>query len=251
MTDTHPTDEDRARGYFVQDGRRYVQGPHDWVDIGPDDTHPTDEDREALARAIDPHAFEDHPIERKRAIAALQWAARRKFAQDAADAALAWFASRPSAAQTDDTDTLRGATDPGDPAAWPADAGQFAARWNAADPSRRNSIVQLMQTTAGEAETCFIRNHEQRIADLAGALSAARAEVAALRAAHPTREQIADALAPFVWAGNDRRRCPQDQRDAYEEAARRSFSEGRAVADRMERLYAADTVLALYGDGAS
>lgn len=39
-----------------------------------------------LARRIDPEAFEDHPIERVRPIAALQWAARRKMAYDAADA---------------------------------------------------------------------------------------------------------------------------------------------------------------------
>jgi hypothetical protein len=43
-------------------------------------------DVEEMARAADPKAFEDHPIERRSQVAALQWAARRKIATDHARA---------------------------------------------------------------------------------------------------------------------------------------------------------------------
>ncbi|MFD6093666.1 hypothetical protein ACFWGN_16230 [Oerskovia sp. NPDC060338] len=46
-------------------------------------------DADELARAMDPEAFEDHPIEARRPLAALQWAARRKIALDHAEAAKA------------------------------------------------------------------------------------------------------------------------------------------------------------------
>lgn len=44
---------------------------------------------EALARVLDPEAFEDHPIEQRRQAAALQWAARRHGATEKARRALA------------------------------------------------------------------------------------------------------------------------------------------------------------------
>jgi hypothetical protein len=47
------------------------------------------EDREALARAYDPEAFEDHPIEARSHVAAIQWAGRRHLANEAADRLLA------------------------------------------------------------------------------------------------------------------------------------------------------------------
>jgi len=43
-------------------------------------------DVEEMARAADPKAFEDHPIERRSHAAALQWAVRRKIATDHAQA---------------------------------------------------------------------------------------------------------------------------------------------------------------------
>lgn len=46
-------------------------------------------DRDDLARALDPEAFEDHPIEQRSHVAAVQWAARRKLATDAAERAYA------------------------------------------------------------------------------------------------------------------------------------------------------------------
>lgn len=41
--------------------------------------------RDAVARAYDPRAFEFHPIEYRRPAAAIQWAARRMLATDAAN----------------------------------------------------------------------------------------------------------------------------------------------------------------------
>ena len=47
--------------------------------------------QDALARAYDPDAFKDHPIEQRSHVAAIQWAARRKLATDAAAQALPLF----------------------------------------------------------------------------------------------------------------------------------------------------------------
>lgn len=68
---------------------------------------------------------------------------------------------------------LDGATDLGDPAAWPADAGQFAARWNARPADQRDAAVQQMIANAERADACFVRNHEARIRDLSAELRAA------------------------------------------------------------------------------
>lgn len=43
-------------------------------------------DVEEMARAADPKAFEEHPIELRSQVAALQWAVRRKIAADHARA---------------------------------------------------------------------------------------------------------------------------------------------------------------------
>lgn len=45
-------------------------------------------DIDTLARAYDPAAFEHHPIEERSHVAAIQWAARRKLATEAAERAL-------------------------------------------------------------------------------------------------------------------------------------------------------------------
>ena len=52
---------------------------------------PTREDVDALARVIDPEAFEDHPIEQRYPFGAgsIQWAARRKIATDHAERVVA------------------------------------------------------------------------------------------------------------------------------------------------------------------
>lgn len=48
-----------------------------------------------IAKAYDPDAFEDHPIERKRQAAAIQWGARRHLAKVAAERLLTseWIAA--------------------------------------------------------------------------------------------------------------------------------------------------------------
>jgi len=48
--------------------------------------------RDDLARTMDPEAFKEHPIERRSSIAAIQWAARRHMALEAADKAMPWLA---------------------------------------------------------------------------------------------------------------------------------------------------------------
>jgi hypothetical protein len=55
----------------------------------------SDETAESLARALDPEAFEDHDIERRSTIAAIQWAARRHMATEGAKKVLAsdWLAA--------------------------------------------------------------------------------------------------------------------------------------------------------------
>ena len=51
----------------------------------PMSTTPEDSDViERAARAYDPEAFEDHPIEQRRFLAAIQWGARRRLATEAA-----------------------------------------------------------------------------------------------------------------------------------------------------------------------
>jgi hypothetical protein len=54
------------------------------------------DDRDALAKAIDPDAFEHHDSEARRHSAALQWAVRRHIAKEHADRliASAWLAAR-------------------------------------------------------------------------------------------------------------------------------------------------------------
>lgn len=74
---------------------------------------------------------------------------------------------------------LAGATTPGDPAAWPRDAGEFAARWNALEPARRDSLVQLMTATSQDAERCFVMNHATTIEHLEQALAETRLRGAA------------------------------------------------------------------------
>jgi len=70
---------------------------------------------EEMARAADPKAFEDHPIERRSPVAAVQWAARRKIATDHAQAIRAAILGEApeSAAATKDPDCPCAACDPG------------------------------------------------------------------------------------------------------------------------------------------
>ena len=56
-------------------------------------THPVQNPvtRDELARAIDPHAFDDKVVKSTRYVAVVQWGLRRKWAFDAADKILAEF----------------------------------------------------------------------------------------------------------------------------------------------------------------
>lgn len=52
-------------------------------------------------------------------------------------------------------DVLLGATDEGDPRAFPASAGEFAARWNRWSPERRENFVQRMIESSQIALRCL------------------------------------------------------------------------------------------------
>lgn len=52
-------------------------------------------------------------------------------------------------------DVLLGATDEGDPAAFPANAGEFAARWNRWSSERRENFVQRMIESTQIALRCL------------------------------------------------------------------------------------------------
>lgn len=65
--------------------------PYDLTDDQSDEVTRLAE-RDLLARAYDPEAFEDHPIEQRSHVAAIQWAARRHLAIEAADRLMPWLA---------------------------------------------------------------------------------------------------------------------------------------------------------------
>lgn len=64
---------------------------------------------------------------------------------------------------------LEGATSLGEPWAHAADAGEFAARWNALSPEDRENAHRALQRSMGEATACFVENHRRRLALLGGA----------------------------------------------------------------------------------
>ena len=61
---------------------------------------------------------------------------------------------------------LEGATQPNPPNSYPSNAGEFAARWNAADPEDREARVQSLVRTSETAYTCLMQQHEGYIANL-------------------------------------------------------------------------------------
>jgi hypothetical protein len=62
-----------------------------------------------------------------------------------------------------DITALDGATEPPDPGRQCADAGEFAARWNAHTPEDRDEWVRNVNRALQEASTCFTMNHVRRI----------------------------------------------------------------------------------------
>lgn len=83
---TTPTEDIEAR-----EGHPEFDAAEDPALMAPAD--PWREDVAALARVIDPEAFEDHPIEQRQPLAAIQWAARRKIATDHAERVVAYLAA--------------------------------------------------------------------------------------------------------------------------------------------------------------
>jgi hypothetical protein len=81
------------------------------------------------------------------------------------------------AAEVERLTALDGATELGEQGAWPSDAGQFAARWNARDVEQRNGLLQLMVSEAATAERCLVMDHDGCVTER----DEARAELAALR----------------------------------------------------------------------
>ena len=65
---------------------------------------------------------------------------------------------------------LAGATTEGEPFAWPKDAGEFAARWNATLPMERDKLVEIMVRNAQEATMCFVANHKGELEQAQDAL---------------------------------------------------------------------------------
>ena len=59
--------------------------------------------------------------------------------------------------------TLDGATTPGEEFAWPANAGEFAARWNEADTEQRDAWVRSIVDNAEAASRCFRMAHRQQV----------------------------------------------------------------------------------------
>lgn len=72
---------------------------------------------------------------------------------------------------------LVGATSPGEPNAWPADAGEFAARYNSWTPGVREEWLQRRIQSSQEAERCFLQMHEGRIEQLTAECDALRAQL--------------------------------------------------------------------------
>lgn len=61
---------------------------------------------------------------------------------------------------------LAGATDVGPEFSYPADAGEFAARWNAATPERREEVVRRLVRDSESASTCVMQDHQVLLSEL-------------------------------------------------------------------------------------
>jgi len=69
---------------------------------------------------------------------------------------------------------LDGATFVPEEGAQVSNAGEFAAYWNSLTPERRELMVVAMRDSASAALKCFIENHENRIPELEGRITAIR-----------------------------------------------------------------------------
>lgn len=66
---------------------------------------------------------------------------------------------------------LDGATQPNRQNSYPANAGEFAARWNASGADEREHRLRFMIDNDQKAHNCFMAQHESHIADLRRSVS--------------------------------------------------------------------------------
>lgn len=70
------------------------------------------------------------------------------------------------AANHDCNKALAGATLLGESNAHPANAGEFAARWNASTPAQRDALMTQLATSQEQADRCIRNNHQATIEEL-------------------------------------------------------------------------------------
>jgi hypothetical protein len=71
---------------------------------------------------------------------------------------------------------LDGATDPGEPNAYPANAGEFAARWNAWTPAQRDTWLGARIESSQRSAACYEQDHVGRLGQLDARIREAKAE---------------------------------------------------------------------------
>ena len=85
---------------------------------------------------------------------------------------------------------LDGATDVGPDDSWPADAGEFAARWNRATPAERDERVRYIVRNASAAEACEVQGHRAQLVALREQVAAMALATEALAPVDPSREML-------------------------------------------------------------
>lgn len=88
------------------------------------------------------------------------------------------------------TGVLDGATEVGPPNTWPANAGEFAARWNAASPGARDERTRLIVQDSERAIRCIEFGHDEQITKLSEQLGQASTTGAGMIAAERARQVI-------------------------------------------------------------
>lgn len=101
--------------------------------------------------------------------------------------------------ETTDT-TLDGATEHGEPFAFPADAGEFAARWNNYSPGARELRLRKLATDAEVAADCYMANHRGRLEHTEAPASTLLATLHAVIKLHrPTTRYSPAGEGEFSW----------------------------------------------------
>lgn len=89
---------------------------------------------------------------------------------------------------------LDGATDVGDEGAYPSGAGEFAARWNTANPETRDRIAASLNLASEQAFRCTMRRHDAVLSITSAQKERLVKLVAKLMLMEPTAE-----LVPSAW----------------------------------------------------